>query len=1553
MNHDDADERTEINGMDIAIIGMTGRFPGAPTIDEYWHNLREGVESVSFFTDEELIAAGVSQTELRHPNYVKATANLRDVDLFDANFFGFSPRDAELTDPQQRLFIECAWEALESAGYNPEIYDGAIGVYAGSGINTYLLNNILTNPDLAGSLNPYQFVIHNDKDFLSTRVSYKLNLKGPSIVVQTACSTSLVAVHLACQSLLSYQCDMALAGGVTIRVPQIKGYVYQESGVASPDGHCRAFDEQAQGTIGGNGVGIVVLKRLEDAIADGDNICALIKGSAINNDGAQKVGFTAPSIDGQAEVIETAQTMAGIDPESLSYIETHGTGTAMGDPIEVAALTQAFRTRTQKTGFCAIGSVKTNIGHLDTAAGVAGLIKTVLSLQHGLLPPSLHFNSPNPAIDFAASPFYVNSAASEWKANGAPRRAAVSSFGMGGTNAHVILEAAPAAQTSEHARPSQLLAISARTETALEAATANLTHHLEQQPDINLADVAYTLHLGRKAFNHRRILVCRDAREAADMLAAQRGRQSFTSVCAEKSPEVVFMFPGQGAQYVNMGRELYETEAVFRHEVDACAELLKPELNFDLRDVLYPVSAELEEATRKIKQTLVTQATLFVIEYATAKLWMSWGVRPKAMVGHSLGEYVAACLAEVFTLEEALRLVALRGRLMQQMPSGLMLAVPRAVDEVRPLLCEGLSLAAINAPTHCVVSGDAQAVERFERQMLERGINCRRLQTSHAFHSEMMQPVMPTLIAAARVIRLRPPRIPYLSNLTGTWIKAEEATNPDYWAQHLRQTVRFSENMQELLQQQNLVLLEVGPGQTLSTLARQHFATADEGLALTSLRHPQQEVSDIAALLETLGKLWLAGVTVDWQSFYDEQQRRRVVLPTYPFERQRYWIAPAENAGATPVRSSTLQRNPNVEEWFYLPVWKQAMPHAIPDTVEPQRWLVFLDSCDVGQQLARRLRQQGLEVLTVQSGAGFRQHDEQAYEIDPRQRGDYETLFRELGARDKFPHGIAHCWAITGNAGQELGAREFAEMQDAGFNSLLYLTQSLETLKLNAPLRLCALSNDMQMVTGEESLRPEKATLLGLCKVIPQEYPHINCRSIDVSLRLVAEAQRDRFYGYLAGELLAQTSETVVAYRGVQRWTQSFDAARLDNKTGGVGLRQEGVYLITGGLGSIGLLLAEYLAQTVRAKLVLVGRSALPAREDWEQWLATTPANESVSQKLRAFKALEAFGAEVMFAQADVADKEQMQSVMRAARERFGEFDGVIHAAGLVGETWLRSIRETDQQLIEAHFRPKAHGLIVLGELLKGKKLDFCLLISSLSSILGGLEYAAYAAANSFMDALAHRRQLTDGVSWMSVNWDGWQAQPDAEAESAAPSRLGILGREGVRAFAALLPFAAFAPQLVISTGDLNARFNQLSKRERASAIKKAAGHEETAAYPRTGMQHQYEAPSSELEHSIAHVWKDALGLQQVGIHDSFFELGGDSLLATQILPRLRESLEVDLSLRNFFEVPTVAGLAGLITRLRQEQKDAQEEEILKMLDSLSEEELEAELNKRMQIAES
>jgi len=891
----DEDPRASSDATSLAVVGMAGRFPGAPDLGTYWSNLCSGVESIRFFDDDELIAAGTPRALLEKPEFVRAGAVLDDVAGFDAPFFGYSPREAQLIDPQQRVFLETAWQTLEDAGIDSESFPGVVGVYGGASLSSYLLQ-LATNPGRLHNLGLREAFVGNSGDFLSSRVAYKMNLGGPACTLQTACSTSLVAVHMACQALMNYEVDAALAGGVSIRVPQISGYVFEESGINSPDGHTRPFDRQARGTVFGSGVGIVVLRRLEDALAEGDRILAVVRGSAVNNDGALKVGFTAPSLTAQAGVVAEALAAGGVSPSSISYVEAHGTGTSLGDPIEVAALTKAFRRGTDEEAFCALGSVKSNIGHLDAAAGISGFIKAVLSLHHRVLPPSLNYEEANPSIPFEGSPFFVNTELRPWKNGSGPLQAGVSSFGFGGTNAHVVLEEAPRAPAVSASRPLQLLTLSAKTSAALETASDNLLRDLEGAPEKELAETAFTLKIGRRAFPYRRSLVCGDREEAITALEPTK-RERAVVPGERENPPVVFLFPGQGAQYPGMGRDLYSGEPVFRELLDQSAEILEPELGLDPRGLLFPDEGGDEAAAGQLRQTSLTQPVLFAVEYALARLWMSWGIQPEAMVGHSLGELVAACLAGCLGLEDALKLVAVRGRLMEEQPEGSMLAASLSEEELLSLL-EGakeamptVGIAAVNAPGSCVASGPSGEIEELAGLLAEAGQEHRSLHTSHAFHSSMMAPAAETFELSLEKISWKAPQIPWVSNLTGTWITPEEAVDPSYWSRHLLQPVRFQESAALLLTDPQRVFLEVGPGHTLSTLLRRQGGWKKGSLGLTSLPHARRRQDPaLATMLKALGSLWQAGVVPDWKSFYEGQQRLRVSLPTYPFEHRDYWI---------------------------------------------------------------------------------------------------------------------------------------------------------------------------------------------------------------------------------------------------------------------------------------------------------------------------------------------------------------------------------------------------------------------------------------------------------------------------------------------------------------------------------------------------------------------------------------------------------------------------------------------------------------------------------------
>jgi acyl transferase domain-containing protein/NADPH:quinone reductase-like Zn-dependent oxidoreductase/thioesterase domain-containing protein/acyl carrier protein len=1706
------------SGYDIAVIGLAGRFPGAANLEQFWVNLRNGVESVRFFNDDELLRGGESPAALRDPAYVKAQPVLDDFDRFDAALFGFSPQDAAIMDPQHRVFLEVGWEALENAGHESETFPGSIGVFATCGMNTYMMYNLVRNKRIMDNVGEW-LVRHtgNDMNFLATRLSYELNLTGPSMNVQTACSSALVAVHLACQSLLAGECDMAIAGGATIVLPHARGYSYKEGEILSPDGHCRPFDAKARGTLFGSGAGAVVLRRHADAAASGDQILAVVKGSAVNNDGCGKVGFLAPSVSGQAKAVIEALALAEVDPETISYVETHGTGTIVGDPIEVVALTQAYRQFTSRCGYCALGSLKSNIGHLGEAAGVAAFIKTVLALQNREIPPSLHYEAPNPELDFPSSPFFVNTRLAGWQSPHGPRRAGITSLGAGGTNCHVIIEEPPEPSPSGRGRAEQLLLLSAHTPLALETATHNLASHLSAHPELDLADVAYTLHVGRKALAYRCALVCRTREQAAESFQLRQGL--ITSDENGAGRPVAFLFPGQGAQYPGMGRQIYESERVFRDEVDRCVAILFDSCRVELRDILF-ASDDSRVARERLTQTSLAQPALFVIEYALAKLWMSWGVQPQAMLGHSIGEYVAACLAGVFSLDDALALVADRGRLMQQAPQGAMLAVPIPAAEIEPFLSSGLpgarlSLAASNAPSSSVIAGPEADVTRCEETLAARGIHGQRLETSHAFHSELMDPILTSFGERVRRIALHAPGIPYLSNRSGTWIQKEEATDPEYWVRHLRSTVRFSDCLASLLRSDRHILLEVGPGRTLTGLARQQPTKPDA--LLQSLGRSGESAGDLALILNSCGRLWSLGRRLDASGMYAGQRRRRVPLPTYPFERKRYWIDPdavdrdpAASAAPEEPAADVLHKKSDIAEWFYAPVWRRASfpvsSAAASLTARPADWLVFLDESGVGAELVERLRRpaaaeaapepvrleigapgeidcleilpaerqlpgpgeveirvraaalnfadalkatgvfpeapfgmecsgviervgpdvagfragdavlsigpnsfrsyvvrdarlvarkpeflsfeeattlpaafmtawyalhhvgklrprervlihaasggvglaaiqvarlagaeifatagnsekraflkslgvrhvfdsrslefadavtkrthrkgvhlvlnsltgefipaslallaeggrfleigkreiysssqlaelplragvsyhpidltrlhrddlstygalfheivagaaqrrfeplsrqvfpfsaafkafglmmqarhigklvlsmrpEAAQVYTVRAGAGFRRLSDREFVLSPGREADYRSLLQELEDRRASIGRIVHLWNVSP------GEREsdlLASGLDRAFFSLNYLAKAVGTVGWDHAVDLAVISTGLQQIAGETAIMPQKAILLGPCRVIPREFPNIVCRSIDIAAARPGSPHREQVIRQLLCELTAEASQRFIALRNTGRWVQTIETTPVRPAAQTAAFREGGVYLITGGLGGLGLACATYLARRFRAKLVLVSRTSLPPRSQWQEWLDSHEEADSTGQQIRGIQECEQAGAAVLIATADVTDAKRMRATIGEARRRFGSIHGVIHAAGTLDDGLIQ-LKTPDS--VRKVLAPKVLGTMVLDEVLGSEPSDFFVLFSSVSSILGIEGQVDYTAANAFLDAFASARYPRSSGRTVAINWSAWKqigmAAGRSKGQRVRPSGTGTVPRSG------------------------------------------------------------------------------------------------------------------------------------------------------------------------------
>ena len=1457
---------------EIAVIGLSGLFParcaaerssGGPlTSTEAWsvarvsetgslgnlaalrESLWNGLEAISFFSREELLEAGVSAEEAAAPDYIPARAVLENIDLFSALFFGFSPREAGMLDPQHRLFLECAWEAFENAGYDPRRFAGPIGVFAGSSLNRHALEQLARSN--VGSIDRFDVRLANGADFLSTRVSYKLHLKGPSLTVQTACSTSLVATHLACQSLLAGECDLALAGGVSLAIPQKVGYRYHENSIASPDGHCRAFDAKAAGTVGGSGIGAVVLKRLEEALADGDRIDAVIRGSAINNDGSSKIGYTAPSIDGQAAVIEEAQAAADVHPDSVTYVEAHGSGTPLGDPIEVAALTQAFRAGTDRKQFCALGSIKTNIGHLDAAAGIAGLIKTVLALKAREIPPSLHFEEPNPQIPFETSPFYVNTELRPWPRGATPRRAGISSFGIGGTNVHLVLEESPPIEPSGASRPAQLLVLSARTPTALDLLSDSIADFLAAaEPPPDLADVAFTLQVGRAQLEHRRIVVAAGRDEAVAALRGGEAGRAPSALVHGGDRGICLLLPDTGRPSAELVRELCLVEADFRQEIDLCAEILDT-LDCDLRAILQP-----DEDDPLRWRSAEAEPAFFAFLWALAKLWKSWGIDAAALFGEGLGELVAATLAGVFELEDALALAVERGRLRAALP-----AAPVAVQST--------------------------ALAPYAR-----------------------------LLAS---IELAMPRIPFVSSLSGTWIRPEQAADPAYWIRSQMEPSRTSAALATLLESPERILLEVGPDGRMTDLARQHPSTAkpadDDARAAASAGPtlicslPESAAGggmpSSGRLLDALGRLWLAGVEVDWDGFYGDERRLRVELPTYPFERQRYPLEIRPFVDQTPP--GTAQERPRrVDDWTYVPQWRRDTSPRKPTSpaalAEAGRWLILGGNSPLGRALTEALR-----------GAGAR-------------------LLADLATGDELPDRIVHLGAFAAKHDAHAKHGERPERSLELFADLVEIGRAWAARPDAPPLRLDVVASGLCEVLGDEILEPENAVLLGPVRVLPQELPGAACRAID----LLADTPLDQLAAQLLDELALPFLEDQrwVARRGGARWLPVFERLELTAApTDEAPLRRGGTYLITGGLGGVGAEIARHFAAVAGARLALLGRSDFPAAETWPGLLDDPATAPELRRRIERLRAIEQAGGEILTVQADVADPAALRRAVDRVRERFGPIHGVVHAAGEVGGGLLQMRSDAE---IRAVLAPKILGTRAIEEIFRDAepKLDFLVLCSSLNGPLGGIGHGDYCAANAFLDAFAHRNGL-DGATTVAIDWDRWRGVGTA---ATATDHTGLRGgaetgmetAEGLEILRRAL--LEGRPQILVSTDDLPtlaARAARLRadalEQSAAAATGEAARNAQTAAapsHPRPQLFTPYRAPESELEEHLVKLWRSFLGIAEIGVDDNFFELGGHSLMATQILGRVRGEFGAALTLPQFFEIPTVGELAQAVELLR------------------------------------
>jgi len=1487
----------------IAIVGMSCRLPGATGLQEFWANLLAGRESIRSSTEDELRRAGVPDSQLGDPNFVTAGGRLDGFEWFDAQFFGMTPRKAEVTSPQQRLLFETAQLALDDAGYYAEAFDGRIGIFCAVESSDYLFRNLSGNPELLEEIGFKSVQFANDPAFSATQVAYNLILEHMAVNVTTACSSSLVAIHMACRSLLSYEADLMLAGGASCSVAQHLGYMFQDGGIGSRDGHCRAFGADATGTVSANGAGMIALKRLEDAVRDRDSIYAVILGSAINNDGSDKVSYSAPGLKGQATAIRDALSVAGIGADAVGYVEAHGTGTSLGDPIEVAALTAAFRELTTAKQFCGLGSLKSNIGHLGCAAGVGGMIKVALALHNRKLPPTLHADIPNSALNLEASPFYLNTRLRDWPTQ--ERVAGLSSFGMGGTNAHAIVRSWPVAANTPRARSSYILPLSAANATSLHMNVGALRAFLEENPDANLADVAYTLQVGRKPRNHRVAMTARDTTDAIRLL-----REFDAERVPVTSGRVVMMFPGQGNQYPAMGKALLADEPAFREHFEQCCEYLRREHALDLHRILFDGENE-EERKATLRQTRHAQVALFVIEYSLARTLERYGVTPTAMIGHSVGEYVAATLAGVFSLYAALDVLIVRGRLMQALPAGAMAAVRLSEDDVRKRLPANLDIAVVNHRNQTVVAGLDSVVKEFIRLLAEDGISARTLDVSHAFHSAMMQPCLDEFTRCLEAIELKSPRIPFVSNVTGEWITSEQAMDPKYWALHMRSCVRFRDGLRLLASDADSLFLEVGPGRSI----RQAFKEEDylKGLNIQSCMSSALAASaEIEALSETIAACWQNGSSICW-NVWSSGKGRRLHLPGYRFDRHRHWV----DASPAPVVTSDTRQSdaprPLSESTgnpvhFHIPVWHPERLTLSSSPVAAKTWVIIGGEVGDIAGMRARLELAGQQIIEVLDGSGFARVSPDRFRIPFGDPLAYAKLLDSIAA--DAPQYFIYC------SGRR-DADDVSATDDVGrnFHDLMNLHRAIRTSRHSSATLIC-LGSGVGPCTAPEAAAPAGYMSAIVCRCLQHAYPEVRTVYFDVARNAAAspddETPGREWADHIINEWKHGLPASAVSFRRSVRYVRKFMALpRSVPQARARAIRKCGTYVVTGGWGGIGFEVVRHLLKEHEARVVILSRSAPVHPADLPVQREQIALQTTTAEQLRL---LVESGAQLMSIPVDVADTVALSSALELARERYGKIDGVFHAAGVESGGMLENRADLDCTL-----RPKVLGSVNLIEWFRHHDPDFVLLFSSRNALEGDSSRADHSAANAYMDGLAWRFSA-EGLPITSVNWCAWRdvgmfhhlRAPTPTDPMAAAVRDALSTGEGIALIEELVQ--AVHPQIVISRSEVFGMEDvhvPLSSRE-------------PSAQERSGERVENAVGSADIDiaTSIQEKWKGVLGVSRVGVHDNFFELGGDSLSAVHIISQLRNEYGVPLSLGDFVEKPTIAALEEHILRRKIEEQD-------------------------------
>ncbi|MCI4660613.1 MAG: SDR family NAD(P)-dependent oxidoreductase [Neomegalonema sp.] len=1491
---------------DIAVIGMACRFPGADDPQALWRNLEAGRESITQFSDEDLRARGVPEALIGDPSYVKAGAVLNDVAGFEPAFWGLSEREAVLTDPQQRLFLECCWLALEDAGHAAgDLGTGRTGVFGGCYLPSYLIHH-LGGPAHLDPGDPTSFHLAetgNDKDYLCARVAYHLGLNGPAINVQTSCSTGLVAIAEAVAAIRSGRCEMALAGASSLTFPQA-GYLHVPGHVASPDGHCRSFDAQAGGTVLGDGVGVVVLKRLDLARDEGDQVLALIKGAAVNNDGALRAGFSAPGVSGQREVIRAALRDAGVSAERISYIEAHGTATQVGDPIEIRALSEAFRMDTDARHFCALGSIKPNIGHSNIAAGVAGFIKTVQMLRHRRLPPQINFERPNPDLALESAPFTINAQGSDWIApQGAPLMAGVSSFGIGGTNAHVIVQEAPQSEKRQAAaiEAPEILVLSARSTASLAKMQTALAERLMQMPTTNLADAAAVLQSGRRSFAHRLAVVAPDPQSAAQALRTAPLPGKVAGKAASSNGRAAFLLSGQGSQHAMMGAGLNRSTPDFARHFDDCTALFAPLIGQDLRQLFDP-----ERSASLLGTASGLQAALFSVDYALAQTLIGWGIVPVALAGHSLGEYVAAALADALDLADAAKLVAVRAAAMQACAPGAMLALDCDEIRARALIdsVSDLSLAAVNSPSDSVIAGPPRAIESAEALAASQGLSARRLHVERAFHSAMMTQAAEAVAEAAAQIHWRAPRIPIASNVTGALITREIWADGRYWHKHMLEPVRFAANIRAVTALAPVALIECGPGRALSRLAAKAQGDAPDPLpVIAAMRHARDErQSDAAALAEALAQGWSAGVQIDWHAYRQGgnqagAERRQISLPGYAFDRHRCWPDAAPSA---PI-SRHGEDTPGPMR-FFAPGFERSPAPVQPKPAEPKDFVLLADDGDARpalfEPLAQRLKSAGHNLRIGARGPSSPEDWARDLAAQSRRAGSDERLrLVYMSDLDRSPDARA----------PEIAASRMAA-----------LLRALAAQSRHLPIELWVIGHNALSTQGEPAC-PSAAGLLGPLLVAAQEAPDLVTRYIDCDRASLTGDGRALALcaDQIAAECLADPArrEPILALRGRRRLVEGFDPLVTDPGAAerGRALLAKGPHLITGGLGRIGLTLARHLI-SLGADVVLTTRSAFPDPKDWPA-LAQHDPDPRRRQQLRELIAIASGPARLRAARLDVTSALDIWNLLEQMRQdpsgQQGALGGVFHAAGLAD---LRYLDEITPEIFAAEFAAKTSGTQALARAIEtqieqhGSAPGFVVTFSSLAALLGGLGMSAYMAANRAMDALAQELSAGDQTRWLNINWDDWDFAYGKEQVGAyEKTRAGfaMAPSEGLSALEALLGSEDIA-QAVVTTAPLAPRIERWLWRgsDTATPIGGLA--------PAEASESEASAALSANERVVLSAYRAVLGGAAIGLDDDFFALGGDSLLAVQVALNISRALpdQPPVAIADVFGHPSVRQLA-------------------------------------------